>query len=138
MDVIFWDVETTQTTDKNHIVTNHFWFLVAQYVRYDQTDKPETKVFKSLDDFWVWVMSKTRCNKKLWMVALNTDFDIRLSDGFNYLSKYGLHIHLLINESRLFILESNTSPKFKDKETLANLPKVYNDKRTISVLDMLN
>ncbi|GAI25357.1 unnamed protein product, partial [marine sediment metagenome] len=78
------------------------------------------KYFESPKVFWDFLNSKTRTKTKLYVIAHNMIFDFVVSEGMEYITKYGYELKNLFEKDRVFIA-------------------IYKaDKKTIIFLDNIN
>lgn len=121
--IIWFDTETKFNTTAGGVDIHHLWFGWACFQRREHGELwslPEWFRFTNIDQFWTWVITKTRQKTRLYIFAHNGAFDLPVMDAFLELP------------SRGFLLKSAIA----DAPPLALTWKLGN--RTIAFVDTLN
>lgn len=111
--IIFFDTETLEkkgedeTELKLHMGVACFWRAAYK----EHTEQVEWFSFRTRKQFWDWVETRTSDKQKLYMVAHNVGFDVRVLDAFGFFRANHYEAHKVIFESTMSILEFRSENK---------------------------
>jgi hypothetical protein len=89
--IIFVDVETTQYKTDDNKIYHKLMLGVGIYYRNRSDGNKSTKEvyrFTTSEDFWSWVMSKSRAKTILYLISHNAVFDFTVLQHIGYLCEY--------------------------------------------------
>lgn len=90
--VIFFDTETSPTIIAPGVEKHTLRMGWACYYRSAESGKirkPQWWAFNRTSQFWTFVDQHCKDNRRLYLVAHNVGFDLRIVEGFAYLKHYG-------------------------------------------------
>lgn len=105
--VIFFDTETKPTTTSPGVETHSLKTGWACYYRADETGHTRTEQwfkFDTPDQFWTMVESLCRDKRRLYLVAHNIAFDLRIVKGFAYFKRNGWKQEFLYDKGLVTII----------------------------------
>lgn len=135
---VFVDTETTGKKLTSSETEQVFNLGVAQFRDYRYKKPVEQLIFRDLQTYWNWMISKAKPGERLYCVAHNQDFDFRILKGLTFMSECKFYMQTMIWESgRFIVIYSENPPKFLREK----YPDNYTYKkhaRTIVFIDTLN
>lgn len=136
--VIFVDTETTQHylscgTTEHRLKLGH-----AQYRTYGVTGRARDIDFWEAETFWDFVAKRAMSGRRLYVIAHNSDYDMRILKCFTHLEAMGYYIHTYIWDVGRFIVIFGTNPPKEScsKDQRKSGPQKHQKK--IILLDTLN
>ena len=119
---IWFDTETKHRTDMNGKQYHYLWFGWAVYQRRKEGEKwcaPEWFRFTEINQFWEWVIEKTREKTRLYIFAHNGGFDLPVMNAFTQLPERDFILHSAIADAPPLVLTwKNGSRTIKFVDTL--------------------
>lgn len=105
---VWFDTETTPVQlsplETGHVLMQG-WAAFSQWRKSTGWSDLEWFRFEGIDEFWVWVESRTRPKTKLYVFCHNTGFDLPVMDAFHWLPEHGWEAHKVIADGPPTMIE---------------------------------
>jgi len=144
-EVIFFDCETKEEKIDEDTVQHNLKVGVACHLKWHPgvPGQSETwQVFRCIDTFWNWALSRITSNRRMIAIAHNLDFDFLVLNGISELTARCYHMQTMISSGQLDIwsfvqykYKPNSAQWENYKKRHGKQPRVV---KTLLFLDLMN